>query len=111
MATEDSPASYVQQFKPNMKMLVVKNNTASIDWPTKLNINEIFNENDIDDIFRLNSLYVTLDLVCRFCKLCEDIPSIHEIWSSHLSIINTIKVICIHFFMFFKLMIFLINFC
>lgn len=101
MATEDNPASYVQQFRPNMKLLIVKNNAALIDCPIKLSINEIFNENDIDDVFRLTSLYITLDLVCRFCKLCEDIPSIHEIWSPHLSIINTIRVICIHFFLCF----------
>lgn len=93
MATESSPVSYVQQFRPNMKMLMIKNSTSKIEWPVKLSINEVYNEKDIDDAFKLTSLYITLDLVCRFCKLCEDIPSIKEIWLPHLSIINTLKVI------------------
>jgi len=95
MATEESSASYVQQFRPNMKLLVIKNNITENNWAPKLSINEIFNENDLDDTFKLTALHVTLDLVCRFCKLCEDIPSIHAIWAPHLAIINTIKVIII----------------
>lgn len=93
MATEISPVSYVQQFRPNMKMLLIKNNITEVQWPVKLNINEIYSEENIDDAFKLTSLYITLDLVCRFCKLCEDIPSIKEIWNPHLSIINILKVI------------------
>lgn len=93
MSTENSPTSHVQQFRPNMKMLVVKNVVNDTEWPTKLSINEIFSEEDVDDSFKLTTLYVSLDLVCRFCKLCEDIPSVREIWSPHLSVINTIKVI------------------
>lgn len=92
MATENSSTSCVQQFRPNMKMLVVNNDTIIADWPTKLNINEIFNEKVVDNTFKLTSLYVTLDLVCRFCILCEDLPSIQEIWAPHLSIISTLKV-------------------
>lgn len=93
MATEISTVSYVQQFRPNMNMLLIKNDITNVDWPVKLNINEIYSEKDIDDAFKLTSLYVTLDLVCRFCKLCEDMLSIKEIWIPHLSIINTLKVI------------------
>lgn len=93
MAFENTiTVSHVQQFRPNMKMLVLKNNVTQIEWPTKLSVNEIFIEKDLDDAFKLTSLYVTLDLVCRFCKLCEDIPSIHEIWEPHLSIINKFKI-------------------
>lgn len=94
MATEKSVASHVQQFRPSMKMLVFKNNVTQIEaeWPTKLNMNEIFSEKDIDDEFKLTSLYVTLDLICRFGKLTEDIPSVQQIWAPHLSIIETLKV-------------------
>lgn len=93
MATEDNPVTNVQQFRPNMKLLVVKNDSTQTVWSTKLSINEIFSETDIDDAFKLTSLYVTLDLVCRICKLCADIPSVQEIWMPHLSIINNLKVI------------------
>lgn len=92
MATEDNPVTNVQQFRPNMKILIVKNDSTQTVWPTKLSINEIFSETDIDDAFKLTSLYVSLDLVCRFCKLCSDIPSVQEIWMPHLSIINKLKV-------------------
>lgn len=100
MAIENNTTvSHVQQFRSNMKMLVLKNNVTQTEWPTKLSVNEIFSEKDLDDTFKLTSLYVTLDLVCRFCKLCEDIPSIHEIWMPHLSIIKKFKVIyCFHYF-------------
>lgn len=100
MATEKSVVSHVQQFRPNMKMLIVKNNATQIEWPTKLSINEIFSEKDIDDEFKLTSLYVTLDLISRFGKLTEDIPSVQQIWSPHLSIIETLKVFFFLFNMF-----------
>jgi hypothetical protein len=93
MATEDNPVTLVQQFRSNMKMLIIKNDSTQIVWPSKLSINEIYSEADIDDAFKLTTLYVTLDLVCRFCKLCADIPSLQEIWTPHLSIINKLKVI------------------
>jgi len=106
MATDNSLVMqncYVQQFKPSMKMLVINNTTTQIDdWSTKLNICEIFSEKDIDDSFILTSLYVTLDLICRFCKLYADIPSIKEIWSPHLSILNTFTVNFIIFMCFDK---------
>lgn len=92
MATEKSEVSHVQQFRPNMKMLIVKNNATQIEWPIKLSINEIFSEKDIDDEFKLTSLYVTLDLICRFGKLTEEIPSVQQIWAPHLSIIMSLKV-------------------
>ncbi|VVC31959.1 Nucleolar protein 14 [Cinara cedri] len=92
MATENSSVSYVQQFRPNMKMLIIQNNEIPTEWPTKLSIHEIFNERDIDNTFKLTSLYITLDLVCRFCKLCEGIPSVQEIWNPHLSIINSLRI-------------------
>lgn len=94
MATEKNVASHVQQFRPNMKMLILKSNVTQIEteWPTKLNMNEIFSEKDVDDEFKLTSLYVTLDLICRFGKLTEDIPSGQQIWTPHLSIIETLKV-------------------
>lgn len=95
MSIENSPVNYVQQFRPSMKMLVVKNNTFKTEWPTKLSINEIFSEKDVDDSFKLTSLYVTLDLICRFGKLTEDILSVREIWTPHLLLINTLKVIFI----------------
>jgi len=99
MAIENTTVSHVQQFRPNMKILVLNNNVTQTEWPTKLSVNEIFNEKDVDDAFKLTSLYITLDLVCRFCKLCEDIPSVQEIWTPHLSIINMLKVICFHYFL------------
>jgi len=93
MATDNSSISYVQQFKPNMKILTLENNETQTEWSKKLSINEIFSEKNIDCAFKLTSLYVILDLVFRFSKLCEDLPSIIEIWAPHLSIITTLKVI------------------
>lgn len=88
-----SSISYVQQFKPNMKILTIENNEAQTKWSKKLSINEIFSEKNIDTEFKMTSLYVILDLIFRFSKLCEDIPSVNEIWAPHLSIIATLKVI------------------
>jgi len=93
MATDNSSISYVQQFKPNMKILTLENNETQTEWSKKLSINEIFSEKNIDCVFKLTSLYVILDLVFRFSKLCEDIHSVNEIWAPHLSIITTLKVI------------------
>jgi len=93
MTTDNSSISCVQQFKPNMKILTLENNETQTEWSKKLSINEIFSEKNIDCVFKLTSLYVILDLVCRFSKLCEDIPSVNEIWGPHLSIITTLKVI------------------
>lgn len=93
MATENSTVGHVQQFRPNIKLLIVRNDEIPTEWPIKLNINEIFSEEDVDIAFKLTTLYVTLDLVCKFCKLCEDIPSVREIWTPHLSIINSLQVI------------------
>lgn len=93
MTTVNSSISYVQQFKSNMKILTLENNETQIEWSKKLSINEIFSEKNIDCAFKLTSLYVILDLVVRFSKLCEDIPSVNEIWAPHLSIITTLKVI------------------
>lgn len=95
MSIENSPVSYVQQFRPSMKMLVVNDNIIQTEWPVKLSINEIFSEKDLDDSFKLTSLYVTLDLICRFCKLTEDILSVREIWTPHLLLINALEVILI----------------
>jgi len=99
MTTDNSSVSYVQQFKPNMKLLIVENNATQIEWSKKLRINEIFSENNIDDVFKLTSLYVILDLVFRFSKLYEDIPSVNEIWAPHLSIITTLQVILDFYFL------------
>lgn len=97
MATENSSVSHVQQFRPNIKMLIIQNNEIPADWPIKFSINEIFSTKDIDNTFKLTSLYVTLDLVCKFCKLCENISSIREIWTPHLTIIHSFQVIfCCH---------------
>lgn len=93
MASEKNSTCFVQQFRPNMKMLVVCDNATTSEWPTKLSISEIFNENDIDESFKLTSLNVILDLICRFCKLYADIPSVREIWTPHLCVIQTLKVI------------------
>ncbi|KAL4141856.1 hypothetical protein QTP88_004412 [Uroleucon formosanum] len=92
MTTVNSSISYVQQFKSNMKILTLENNETQIEWSKKLSINEIFSEKNIDCAFKLTSLYVILDLVVRFSKLCEDIPSVNEIWAPHLSIITTLKI-------------------
>lgn len=108
MSTENSPVGYVQQFRPNMKMLVVKNDANETEWPIKLSISEIFSEKDIDDSFKLTSLYVTLDLICRFYKLTEDILSVREIWTPHLTLINALKVVFI--FINFKMLYVLQNY-
>jgi len=76
-----------------MKILTIENNEAQTKWSKKLSINEIFSEKNIDTEFKMTSLYVILDLIFRFSKLCEDIPSVNEIWAPHLSIIATLKVI------------------
>lgn len=91
--TDNNSINYVQQFKPNMKLLIIENNATQTEWSKKLSINEIFSEENIDDAFKLTSLYIILDLIFRFRKLCEDIPSVNEIWTPHLSIITTLKVI------------------
>lgn len=91
--TDNNSVNYVQQFKPNMKLLIIENNATQTEWSKKLSINEIFSEENIDDAFKLTSLYIILDLIFRFRKLCEDIPSVNEIWTPHLSIITTLKVI------------------
>lgn len=96
MTTENSTVGHVQQFRPNIKMLIIQNNEIPAEWPLKLSINEIFSEEDIDVAFKLTTLYVTLDLVCKFCKLCEDVPSVREIWTPHLSIIDSLTVIFSH---------------
>ncbi|KAF0762760.1 nucleolar protein 14 isoform X1 [Aphis craccivora] len=90
--TDNNSVNYVQQFKPNMKLLIIENNATQTEWSKKLSINEIFSEENIDDAFKLTSLYIILDLIFRFRKLCEDIPSVNEIWTPHLSIITTLKI-------------------
>lgn len=101
MAVDNSSVSYVQQFRPNMKMLVVQNNVIHTEWPAKLSINEIFNEEDLDNSFKLTTLFITLDLIGRFSKLYEDIPSVREILTPHLTLVDSIKVICNHLVLLF----------
>jgi len=94
MTTADNrDVSYVQQFKPNMKLLMLEKNATQTEWSKKLSINEIFNEENIDDAFKFTSLYIVLDLIFRFSQVCEGIPSVREIWTPHLSIITTLRVI------------------
>lgn len=90
---EEIPVGFVQQFKPSMKMLVIDSNDIPTEWPTKLSTNEIYNESNIDTIFKLKSLYITLELTSRFSQLCDNIQSSREIWLPHLQLINQIKVI------------------
>ncbi|XP_050435803.1 nucleolar protein 14 [Adelges cooleyi] len=89
---DEQPISYVQQFKPNMKYLLVGDAVLPANWPTKLAIKEIYNENDIDTEFKLTAIYVTLDLIGRFSQLCDNIQSTREIWSPHLKTINNLKI-------------------
>lgn len=103
MSIENTPVSYVQQFRPNMKTLVIKNNVIDVKWSKKLSINEIFCEENVDDAFKLTSLFVTLDLICRFSKLCEDMSSVREIWVPHLSLINALQVIFLFYFIIYSI--------
>jgi hypothetical protein len=72
---------------------MLENNAIQTEWSKKLSINEIFNEENIDDAFKLTSLYIILDLIFRYSQVCEGIPSVSEIWTPHLSIINALRVI------------------
>ncbi|XP_050534140.1 nucleolar protein 14 [Daktulosphaira vitifoliae] len=89
---EEIPVGFVQQFKPSMKMLVIDSKDIPTDWPRRLSINEIYNESNFDTVFKLSSLYITLELVSRFSQLCNNIQSSREIWFPHLQIINEIKI-------------------
>lgn len=79
----------IPPFKPMNNKLVLYNNYKNIQPNLKLNFNDIFDE-EIDDTFKIQALYVSVKILKELNNNFIDLPSVCEIFEpiqKHLELI------------------------